>query len=137
MKTTAASLVTLGVEGAVFDMYAQTPSAGSEDLHVMFLGTGAADWNGKDERGELRRFSSILVDRKILFDLTPGNLEMLPSDSSPDTVFYTHSHRDHYNPTAALDAGVKKVYLSQTWYDIARRDFMKAAYDGLEVVFKG
>ena len=129
MKTTAASLVTLGVEGAVFDMYAQTPSAGSEDLHVMFLGTGAADWNGKDERGELRRFSSILVDRKVLFDLTPGNLEMLPSDSSPDTVFYTHSHRDHYNPTAALDAGVKKVYLSQTWYDIARRDFMKAAIE--------
>lgn len=128
IKTTAASLAAIGVEGAAFNMYAaQDAKSGHEGLSVMFLGTGAADWNGRDDRGELRRLSSILVDRQVLFDLTPGNLDMLPEASKPEVIFYTHSHGDHYNPAAALKAGVRKVYLSQTWYDVAVRDFRKAA----------
>lgn len=127
LKISAASLAAVGVEGAAVDMFAKEPSARPEGLSVLFLGTGAADWNGRDERGEHRRLSSIMVDRSILFDLTMGNIEMLPSDSRPETIFYTHSHGDHYSPAAALEAGLKKVYLSQTWYDIARMDFMKAA----------
>lgn len=42
--------------------------AGKKDLLVRFLGTGAADWNGMDERGELRRLSSVLLDNRILID---------------------------------------------------------------------
>lgn len=126
LKVSAASLAAIGVEGTAADMFARTPSSRPEDLSVLFLGTGAADWNGRDDRGEHRRYSSIMVDRSILFDLTMGNIEMIPSYSRPETIFYTHSHGDHYSPAAALKAGVKKVYLSQTWYDIARMDFMKA-----------
>lgn len=128
----AASLVAVGADGVNAKVFA-TPSAidekasVEEGLRVRFLGTGAADWNGKDDRGEHRRLSSILVDGHILIDVTPTNLEMLPEGCKPDVVFFTHSHGDHYNPAAAIKAGVKRVYLSQTWYDIACNDFMLAA----------
>lgn len=102
-------------------------TAQAGEVKVRFLGTGAADWNGRDDRGELRRLSSILVDDSILFDLTAHNPEMIPSGIAPQTVFYTHSHGDHYHPETALKLGVKKVYLSQTWYDIAVQDFKRAA----------
>ena len=106
----------------------------SDGIHIRFLGTGAADWNGKDERGELRRFSSLLIDGRTLIDLTPDNLEMMPKGCRPHTIFYTHSHGDHYNPAAALQAGVTRVYLSETWLDIARKDFAKAAVEtGIEM----
>lgn len=105
----------------------ENTSAQTEGIKVRFLGTGAADWNGRDDRGELRRLSSMLADGNVLFDLTAHNPEMLPSGCKPDTVFYTHSHGDHYHPETALKLGIKKVYLSQTWYDIATREFKQAA----------
>ena len=98
-----------------------------ERITVRFLGTGAADWDGRDERGELRRLTSILVDGHILIDFTPTDKDMLPADCHPEVIFYTHSHGDHYNPSAALKLGIKQVYLSQTWYDIAKDEFEKAA----------
>ena len=103
------------------------PEGGDDGLHVRFLGTGAADWNGRDERGEHRRLSSILVDGRILIDFTPTDEDMLPQGTKPEVIFYTHSHSDHYNASAALKLGLKKVYLSQTWYDRAVADFAKAA----------
>jgi len=99
----------------------------SEGIHVRFLGTGAADWAGKDERGELRRLSSILVENSFLIDFTDTAMDMLPSDVHPDTIFYTHSHNDHYRPDAALKIGIKHVYLGQTWYDIAVDEFRAAS----------
>lgn len=105
------------------------PSKEHIGIAIRFLGTGAADWHGKDERGELRRLSSIFVEGHVLIDFTPTDTDMLPPDSRPDTIFYTHSHPDHYNPSAALKTGVKHVYLSQTWYDIAVKDFQKASKD--------
>ena len=44
LKVSAASLAAIGVEGTAVDMFARTPSARPEDLSVLFLGTGAADW---------------------------------------------------------------------------------------------
>ena len=103
----------------------ETPGEG---LHVRFLGTGAADWKGRDERGELRRLSSILLDGHVLIDFTPTAADMLPEGCRPDTIFYTHSHSDHYQPEAALSLGsIQTVYLSQTWYDIAVSEFTAAA----------
>ena len=73
---------------------------GEEDgtpLKMRFLGTGAADWNGRDDRGELRRLSSVLLDGKVLIDFTPTDEDMLPNGVKPEVIFYTHSHGDHYN----------------------------------------
>ena len=126
LKTAAASMLAVGAEGVHAKIFDTATPAGS-GLKVRFLGTGAADWKGRDERGELRRLSSILMDDKIFIDLTAGNLEMIPSSAHPDTIFYTHSHGDHYHPASALRAGVKRGYLGQTWYDIAKGDFQRAA----------
>ena len=126
LKTTAATLLATSVEGLQAKGYAAT-TPHSEGLQVRFLGTGAADWKGRDERGEHRRLSSILLDNSIFIDLTATNLEMIPAEAHPETIFYTHSHGDHYHPASALRAGVKRVYLGQTWYDIAKADFQRAA----------
>lgn len=103
------------------------PSAASQGLKVRFLGTGAADWNGVDGRGEQRRLTSILVEDSLLIDLTPSDMEMIPEGCRPKAVFYTHSHGDHFNPDAALAAGVSRVYLSATWLERGRSLFKAAA----------
>lgn len=107
---------------------AQTKSANtplktlsSEDIKVRFLGTGAADWKAPDQRGEYRRLSSILIDDSVLIDLTPSALDMLPSKLKVKYIFYTHSHGDHFKPSAALEAGVECAHLSETWSDRARK----------------
>lgn len=96
-------------------------------LRIRFLGTGAADWNGPDERGEHRRLSSILVDNRVLIDYTSSARDMIPPGINPETIFYTHSHGDHFNAQAALSLGIRQVYLSQTWYDIAVQEFRRAS----------
>ena len=53
--------VALGAE-CVMGANAAHDAGNAARLKVRFLGTGAADWNGRDARGELRRLSSILVD---------------------------------------------------------------------------
>lgn len=137
MKVAAASVVAVGAGGVgreVFAAGANEDRSQMDGLAVRFLGTGAADWNGKDERGEHRRLSSILIDGHILVDFTATCLDMLAEGCAPDTIFYTHSHGDHYNPSAALKAGVKRVYLGQTWYDIAKREFQaEARRQGVEM----
>ena len=96
-------------------------------LRLRFLGTGAADWNGKDERGEHRRLSSVLVDNAILIDFTSTALDMLPEGVKPEVIFYTHSHGDHYNPVDALKLGVKLVYVHESWVEDARKEFAAVA----------
>lgn len=103
------------------------PAAGKDGLRLRFLGTGAADWNGKDERGEHRRLSSVLVGNAILIDFTSTALDMLPEGVKPEVIFYTHSHGDHYNPVDALKLGVKLVYVHESWVEDARKEFAAVA----------
>ena len=126
LKVSSVSLMAMGADDVAAKMFEPSQEK-KEGMLVRFLGTGAADWNGPDNRGEQRRLSSILVDNNVLFDFTVGNIEMLPAGLKPEVVFYTHSHNDHYHPESALKIGVRKVYLSQTWYDIAKTDFEKAS----------
>ena len=96
-------------------------------IQVRFLGTGAADWNGPSAGGELRRHASILADGKVIFDFTPSSADMVPAGTHPQVVFYTHSHSDHYHPKAALELGIRRVYLGETWLERGTRDFERAA----------
>ena len=96
-------------------------------LRLRFLGTGAADWNGKDERGELRRLSSVLLDNRILIDFTNTVMDMLPEGRKPETIFYTHSHGDHFNAEAALTLGIRTAYVSETWWNQAEKSFQAAS----------
>ena len=96
-------------------------------IQVRFLGTGAADWNGPSAGGELRRHASILADGKVLFDYTPSAADMVPAGLHPEVIFYTHSHSDHYHPKSALELGVRRVYLGETWLERGTRDFERAA----------
>lgn len=126
LKVSSVSLMAMGADDVAAKMFEPSQEK-KEGMSVHFLGTGAADWNGPDNRGEQRRLSSILVDDNVLFDFTAGNIEMIPAGLKPEVVFYTHSHNDHYHPESALKIGVRKVYLSQTWFDIAKTDFEKAS----------
>ncbi len=102
-------------------------AASVERLHVRFLGTGAADWDGRDARGELRRLTSVLIDRRILVDFTETAADMLPAGVRPETVFYTHSHGDHFRPAAVVELGVKTVYVHESWFDEAVKAFRACA----------
>lgn len=132
IKIAAASALAVGAKGAnaaIFDSENDRNAMQQDDagLSVRFLGTGAADWFDKDERGEYRRLSSVLLEGHIIIDFTPSAKDMIPPMAHPDTIFYTHSHGDHYNPKAAIELGIKRVYLSNTWYDCAVADFTREA----------
>ncbi len=99
--------------------------AKDKSLKIKFMGTGAASGIGKKGLG--RRHSSILVNDDFIIDFTDDSLDMIPEGLHPDTIFYTHSHKDHFQPSAALKIGVKKVYLSNTWYDVAVKAYRQAA----------
>lgn len=74
-------------------------------MELLFLGTGAADWNISNRReGEFfRRFSSLLVDGTLLIDPGPHIFdfaECAGDDHLFDnvrSVAITHSHADHVN----------------------------------------
>jgi len=98
------------------------------DLKVRFLGTGAADWSRSTgpKDGEWRRRSSVLLDDRILIDFTDYSLDMLGA-AKPEVIFYTHQHADHYQPSAAVKAGVKRAYVHTSWYDHAKAEFAAEA----------
>ena len=78
-------------------------------MKILFLGTGAADWELKEEKdmkeGE-RRYSSMLIDGQILLDVAPQSYayaKALGLDLSHITdCFISHTHGDHYNKEALL-----------------------------------
>lgn len=74
-------------------------------MDVLFLGTGAADWPESyapcphGGRGDVRGYSSVLIDRRILIDsgsTTPCAIKRFGVDPSSITdILLTHTHRDH------------------------------------------
>ncbi len=126
LKWSASAFVAANLQSIHAQSYSHVPST-DDGLRVRFLGTGAADWDGRDDRGELRRNASVLLDDTILIDLTPTVLDMLPQGCKPKAIFYTHSHNDHYKPLEAVRLGIPKVYVGLTWIGRARSDFQKAA----------
>lgn len=128
------SFISIGAAGALAAantvLEAKVPGAVKDivkdkSLKIKFMGTGAAGGKGKSGRG--RRHSSILVDDSFIIDFTDDSLDMIPDGLHPTTLFYTHSHKDHFQPSAALKIGIRKVYLNHSWYDVAVKDYRNAA----------
>ena len=78
-------------------------------MKILFLGTGAADWERKPEEKmneNERRYSSMLIDGRILLDVAPqsyGYARRLGIDLSKITdCFFSHTHSDHYDKDALL-----------------------------------
>ena len=117
-------IVGAAAAGVMSGAFAKDVPAG---LRIRFLGTGAADWDGKDAHGEQRRWSSILVDDAVLVDFTRHNADMLQPGIRPGVIFYTHSHGDHYQPVVAMKHGVKRVYVHESWVEGAREEFALGA----------
>ncbi len=114
------------VLGLAGEAKASAPS-GDEGLHVRFLGSGSACWEKEPRTSKIfRRYSSALIDGRFLIDYTWMAEDMLPEGCRPQTILYTHSHGDHYDPRAAVKLGVRHVYLQRGWVADARRDFKKA-----------
>lgn len=73
-------------------------------MKILFLGTGAADWEEKDWNAGTpgaRFLTTALIDGHILIDCGPTlfrSAEAAGADlSAVDTVLLTHLHDDHYN----------------------------------------
>ena len=84
-------------------------------MKLTFLGTGAADWNGPDERGEYRRLTSTLLDGRLLIDVTKTVLDSIPDPAAITDVFFTHSHGDHFDIDALRALAPCRVYAHESW----------------------
>ena len=123
----AATAAFASLRGAVAD-HAVTGNA-ERGIRVRFLGSGAAGWKPEwaKKNPNMRRQSSVLLENKVLIDFTNSAFDMLPAGCRPEVLFQTHSHGDHYNPSAAVKSGVKRMYVQETWAAAARRDIEEAA----------
>ena len=131
----ASSTALAAVAGCITDNTTASDAAPVQEMskesgiRVRFLGTGAAGWKPEmaTKNPHWRRQSSVLLENKVLIDFTMCSFDKLPRDCHPEVLFQTHSHGDHYNPTAAVKSGVKRMYVQETWVDAARQDIAKAA----------
>lgn len=96
-------------------------------MKLCFLGTGAADWQGPNEIGEYRRLTSTLVDGKMLMDVTVTVLDQISDPAAITDVFFTHSHKDHFDLDALRKLAPCRVYAHKSWAGMINGD-------GLEVV---
>ena len=89
-------------------------------MRILFLGTGAADWQLTKKQGaEHRSFSSVLIDGELLIDFS-GRLPSALAEqgiamSQIKYAINTHSHYDHYceDTLSALESvGVSFVRFS-------------------------
>ena len=96
-------------------------------MHIRFLGTGAADWAGPDERGEYRRLTSTLLDGCLLIDVSKTVLDQINDPTKITDVLFTHSHADHFDPAALRTLAPCRVYAHESWCN-------EIAGEGLSVV---
>ena len=83
-------------------------------MKLHFLGTGAADWDINTPKKDLnyRRYSSLLIDGKLLIDPGPCIFEFASTYEYPQlfdnvtTVINTHNHRDHFCPETLTRLGL-------------------------------
>ena len=86
-------------------------------MRLEFLGTGAADWLAPTPGGELRRMTSMLVDGRLLIDLTLPALDAIVHPEAVTDALITHSHSDHFDPQALARLAPIDLYVDEGWAD--------------------
>jgi phosphoribosyl 1,2-cyclic phosphate phosphodiesterase len=85
----------------------------TENLQLLFLGTGAADWDKPEPSGEFRRYSSMIAGGDLLFDCPASVPDALGEQNIPLTavkhLFITHSHCDHFNIEAIKSINAMRI----------------------------
>ncbi len=84
-------------------------------MKIAFLGTGAADWKGVNERGEYRRNTSTRLDDALLIDVNQTVLDQIKDPEKITDVFFTHSHEDHFSLAALQSLAPCRVYAHESW----------------------
>lgn len=80
-------------------------------MKILFLGTGAADWNHWEHgaMADYRRNASVLIDDVLLIDPGPDVSEALErfgrSSNRITHILNTHRHQDHYCPETVRKLG--------------------------------
>lgn len=83
---------------------------------IKFLGTGAADWSSRHaDMPERRRYTSTLIDERLLIDQTELIKDSLSEIQGVDALIYTHSHRDHFDIDFQKTIAPKAVYAEKSW----------------------
>ena len=105
------------------------PIPEGDGIKALFLGSGASGWKPEwaAKNPHMRRQSSVLLDGRVLIDFTSCGFDKLPEGCRPEALFQTHSHGDHYSPSAAVKSGVARMYVHETWAATARRHVAAAA----------
>lgn len=104
-------------------------SGAGRGIKIRFLGSGASRWRPEwaKKNPHIRRQSSVLLEDRVLIDFTHCSFDKMPAGCRPEVLFQTHSHGDHYNPDAAVQSGVKRIYVQESWADGAREEVKAAA----------
>lgn len=81
---------------------------------VLFLGTGAADWELSNKGSFFRRNSAVLINSELMVDCGPhifdfaqeiGDKELY---SAVEDIIITHPHSDHFSKSSVLKLAEKK-----------------------------
>lgn len=100
--------VTGGMLGATMIQNVSAQNSNTENIEIVFAGTGAADWPSKYpapgqhiSRGGFRGNASIILDSAVMIDCGPTVPDSLAfhniGTGSLSDLFITHSHGDHIN----------------------------------------
>jgi len=75
---------------------------------ILFLGTGAADWNIKEKGDFFRRNSAALINCELMIDCTEHIFDFAESIGDDDLynnvtdIIITHNHSDHFSKEALI-----------------------------------
>ena len=124
-----ASAASVAVGWAAVGGAAEQTAEGPRGIRIRFLGSGASGWDATwaEKNPHMRRQSSVLLENRVLIDFTRCSFDLLPKGCRPEALFQTHSHGDHYNPSAAVKSGVRRMYVHETWAAAARAEVAEAA----------
>lgn len=81
---------------------------------ILFLGTGAADWNIEERDGFFRRNSAVLVNNNLLIDCPEHIFDFADCKSDKElynnvcNIIITHNHSDHFCAESVLKLAKKQ-----------------------------